>query len=166
VEWGCRESFQEWLRLYLIQKYGPKSETLNDAQLLLELEPVVSSAEVEAESSARPLCDSGWRPVARPPTLGSPRYRFFLPVKVLSRVFRGKFVDGLKRAFRKGELCFPGGLKPLAQEKAFRAFLRPLFRQDWVASGFYSTVAIRQSQQSTLRRPALPPDTTHRRVIR
>jgi Putative transposase len=61
-----------------------------------------------------------------------PRYRFFLPVKVLSRVFRGKFVDGLKRAFRRGELGFPGGLKPLAQEKAFRAFLRPLFRQDWV----------------------------------
>jgi hypothetical protein len=61
-----------------------------------------------------------------------PRYRFFLPVKVLSRVFRGKFVDGLKRAFQRGELCFPGALKPLAQEKAFRSFLRTLFRQDWV----------------------------------
>jgi putative transposase len=61
-----------------------------------------------------------------------PRYRFFLPVKVLSRVFRGKFVDGLKRAFGRGELCFPGALKPLAQEKAFRSFLRTLFRQDWV----------------------------------
>jgi hypothetical protein len=47
-------------------------------------------------------------------------------------VFRGKFVDGLKRAFRRGELCFPGALKPLAQEKAFRSFLRTLFRQDWV----------------------------------
>jgi hypothetical protein len=61
-----------------------------------------------------------------------PRYRFFLPVKVLSRVFRGKFVHGLKQAFRTGELCFPGGLKPFAKEKAFRAFLRTLFRQDWV----------------------------------
>jgi hypothetical protein len=61
-----------------------------------------------------------------------PRYRFFLPVKVLSRVFRGKFVDGLKQASRRGERCFPGGLKPLAQEKAFRAFLRSLFRQDWL----------------------------------
>ena len=61
-----------------------------------------------------------------------PRYPFFLPVKVLSRVFRGKFVAGLKRAFRKGELCLPGGLKPLAQDKTFRAFLRSLFRQDWV----------------------------------
>ena len=61
-----------------------------------------------------------------------PRYRFFLPVKVLSRVFRGKFVHGLKQAFRTGELCFPAGLKPLANEKTFRAFLRTLFRQDWV----------------------------------
>ena len=31
---------------------------------------------------------------------------FFLPVKVLSRVFRGKFVDGLKRLFRQPKACF------------------------------------------------------------
>ena len=61
-----------------------------------------------------------------------PRYPFFLPVKVLSRVFRGKFVAGLKNAFRQGKLVFPGSLQPLAREKAFHAFLRPLFRQDWV----------------------------------
>jgi Putative transposase/Transposase zinc-binding domain len=61
-----------------------------------------------------------------------PRYPFFLPVKVLSRVFRGKFVAGLKHAFRHRELQFPAGLQPLAAEKAFHAFLRPLFRQDWV----------------------------------
>jgi transposase len=47
---------QERLRLYLIGKYGPKSEKLNDAQLqLLELEPGVSAAEVEAESLRDPL---------------------------------------------------------------------------------------------------------------
>lgn len=61
-----------------------------------------------------------------------PRYRFFLPVKVLRRVFRGKFVAGLKRAYRNNELCLPAALKPLVQEKAFRSFLRSLFRQDWV----------------------------------
>jgi hypothetical protein len=61
-----------------------------------------------------------------------PRYAFFLPVGVLSRVFRGKFVAGLKRAFRRGELVFPGSLQSLVTERAFRAFLRPLFRQDWV----------------------------------
>lgn len=61
-----------------------------------------------------------------------PRYPFFLPVKVLSRVFRGKFIASLKRAFQDGKLCFPGNLGPLAEEKAFRSFLRSLFRYDWV----------------------------------
>jgi hypothetical protein len=61
-----------------------------------------------------------------------PRYRFFLPVKVLSRVFRGKFVAGLKRAFRLGLLALPGRLAHLVDPTAFRAFLRRLFRHDWV----------------------------------
>ena len=61
-----------------------------------------------------------------------PRYPFFLPVRVLSRVFRGKFVAGLKRAYQKGDLCFPGSLKPLAQDRTFRSLLRSLFRKDWV----------------------------------
>ena len=57
---------------------------------------------------------------------------FFLPVKVLSKVFRGKFVAGLRRAFRQHKLVFFGVCRPLAREKAFSAFLRTLFRQDWV----------------------------------
>ena len=57
---------------------------------------------------------------------------FFLPVKVLRRVFRGKFVDGLKRAFRQDKLLFFGPCLPLVQERAFSAFLRTLFREDWV----------------------------------
>ena len=61
-----------------------------------------------------------------------PRYAFFLPVKVLSRVFRGKFVAGLKAAYQQRKLLFPGSLKPLAQDKAFQSFLRMLFRNDWV----------------------------------
>ncbi len=60
------------------------------------------------------------------------RYAFFLPVKVLSRVFRGKFCAALKRAFRQKQLTFPGTLAPLAQERAFRSFARSLFHQDWV----------------------------------
>ncbi len=62
----------------------------------------------------------------------SSRSRFFLPVKVLSRVFRGKFVAGLKRAFRRKKLAFHGAYLPLSNEKAFAQFLRTLFRQDWV----------------------------------
>ena len=60
-----------------------------------------------------------------------PRYPFFLPVKVLSRVFRGKFVAALKRNFRQGKLGFHGNLKPLAHPKAFSAWIRTLFRNDW-----------------------------------
>lgn len=61
-----------------------------------------------------------------------PRYQFFLPVEVLSRVFRGKFVEALKRAHRHGQLRFPGKLQFLAQPKAFAAFLRQVFRHHWV----------------------------------
>jgi hypothetical protein len=58
--------------------------------------------------------------------------RFFLPLKVLSRVFRGKFVAGLRQAFQNSQLHFPGTLAPLAQPKTFAAWLRLLFRKDWV----------------------------------
>ena len=57
---------------------------------------------------------------------------FFLPVRVLSRVFRGKFVAGLQRAFRHKKLVFLGDCQSLAQDKPFTAFLRTLFREDWV----------------------------------
>ena len=60
------------------------------------------------------------------------RDHFFLPVTVLRRVFRGKFVDGLRRRFRQRQLTFVGTLQPLANEKAFPAFLPPRFRQNWV----------------------------------
>ena len=49
----------------------------------------------------------------------SSRYRFFLPIKVLGRVFRGKFVAALKRAFQDGQLSFHGNLRLLAQPKTF-----------------------------------------------
>ncbi len=57
---------------------------------------------------------------------------FFLPVRVLRKVFRGKFVAGLQRAFHKGKLIFLGDCGPLARPQAFSAFLRTLFRDDWV----------------------------------
>ena len=58
--------------------------------------------------------------------------RFFLPRKVLSRVFRGKFVAGLKHAFQNGELRFEGNLNLLREPKIFAAWLRVLFRKNWV----------------------------------
>jgi hypothetical protein len=57
---------------------------------------------------------------------------FFLPVKVLSRVFRGKFVAGLRRLFARHQLRFFGECMPLQEEKRFAVFLRTLYHQDWV----------------------------------
>ncbi len=57
---------------------------------------------------------------------------YFLPKKVLRKIFRGKFVDALKQAFQNGQLNFHGDLALLAQPKIFAAWLRPLFQQDWV----------------------------------
>jgi hypothetical protein len=59
-----------------------------------------------------------------------PRYHFLLPRRVLSRVFRGKFVAGLKK--RHPQLVLSGALQPLQRKQAFASFLRPLFRQEWV----------------------------------
>jgi len=60
------------------------------------------------------------------------RPRFFLPRPVLRRVFRGKFVAGLKSAFQHQHLHFCGDLALLAQPKTFASWLRPLFRKNWV----------------------------------
>ena len=60
------------------------------------------------------------------------RSQFFLSIRVLRRVFRGKFVAALRQAFHEGQLHFHGKLAPLTQPKTFAAWLRPLFRKDWV----------------------------------
>ena len=62
----------------------------------------------------------------------SSRRSFFLPIRVLSRVFRGKFVAALKTAFREGTLQFHGDLASLTEPRTFASWLRLLFRHDWV----------------------------------
>jgi Putative transposase/Transposase zinc-binding domain len=57
---------------------------------------------------------------------------FFLPVRVLSRVFRGKYLELVRAAFEQGKLHFPGRLQALAQPQRFAAWLRPLYAKDWV----------------------------------
>ena len=61
-----------------------------------------------------------------------PQYPFFLPVKVLSRVLRGKFCAGLKRLYRRQRLRCAGPASALANPKQFHQLLRRLHRQDWV----------------------------------
>ena len=58
--------------------------------------------------------------------------RFFLPKWVLRKVFRGKVKDALKQAFAEGKIGFYGKLHHLSDPKAFRSFLRELYRDQWV----------------------------------
>jgi hypothetical protein len=60
------------------------------------------------------------------------RPRFFLPIPVLRKLFRGKLVAGVRDAFRNGRLHLPGSLDPLKTTVTFSAFLRSLYRQTWV----------------------------------
>ena len=61
-----------------------------------------------------------------------PKYNFFLPVDVLSSVFRAKFVDGLRAAYQQGMLVFPGPIAELENPKRLAAFVDALFQKDWV----------------------------------
>jgi hypothetical protein len=60
------------------------------------------------------------------------RADFFLPVRVLSRVFRGKFIELLKAAHRQERLRFHGDLKPLATPAALERLLNESVRNEWV----------------------------------
>ena len=57
---------------------------------------------------------------------------FFLPVRVLSRLFRRLFLQGLAALNQAGRLAFFGDLAPLTEKSAFDAALAPLRRSEWV----------------------------------
>ena len=57
---------------------------------------------------------------------------FFLPVRVLSRLFRRLFLEGLAALHATGRLIFHGDLAALAEADAFAALLAPLRRAAWV----------------------------------
>jgi len=56
---------------------------------------------------------------------------FFLPVRVLGRLFRGKFLALTRRAYDRGQLSFQGWLAPLADPDAFAEHLAPTYEVDW-----------------------------------
>ncbi|MGI9329002.1 MAG: IS91 family transposase [Pseudomonadales bacterium] len=60
------------------------------------------------------------------------RSNFFLPVRVLSRLFRRLFLSMLLAAHDEGRLAFFGDHRQLADKQAFDAFLKPLRRAEWV----------------------------------
>jgi hypothetical protein len=76
-------------------------------------------------------CDVHGR-VEQPPHWVACRPGFFLPVRVLSRLFRGKFLAGLQAAYARGRVGCHGKLATLADATAFAAWLAPLYAQDWV----------------------------------
>ncbi len=61
----------------------------------------------------------------------STKPEFFIPVKILSQVFRGKFLDYLKQAYESGRLRFDGQISPLKEKSKFKKLLNGLYRQDW-----------------------------------
>ena len=60
------------------------------------------------------------------------RDRFFLPVRVLSRLFRGKMLSALQDSFAAGRLQFHGALADLADAARFRSLCERLRRTSWV----------------------------------
>ena len=56
---------------------------------------------------------------------------FFLPVRVLSRLFRGKLLAFLRDSHDRGDLSWTGGLAHLASPEQFARFLTPLYQKDW-----------------------------------
>lgn len=67
--------------------------------------------------------DGAWKPCRR---------GFFLPVRVISAVFRGKFLDLLKDHFQKKDLVFPDHLRHLKDPGDFETFRKNLYHKKWV----------------------------------
>jgi hypothetical protein len=60
------------------------------------------------------------------------RPNYFLPVKVIARLFRGKFLAALKETYQVRRLELPGSMAALADPKTFENWLDRLYRQNWV----------------------------------
>ncbi|MCI0445657.1 transposase zinc-binding domain-containing protein, partial [bacterium] len=60
------------------------------------------------------------------------RKNFFLPVAVLSKLFRGKFLSSLRATYAIGKLKFSGHLSSLVHRDSFNAFIKPAACSNWV----------------------------------
>ena len=76
---------------------------------------------------ARRWAFAGWKPMDLLPV-----WRYFLPVQVLSRLFRRLFTEALERAFTAGQLAFFSALAHLKERDAFQRYLAPVRRAEWV----------------------------------
>ena len=60
------------------------------------------------------------------------RKKFFIPVKVLSRKFKGKFLAFLKETYQDGDLKFYGKLESLSGKSKFQTLIDDLYQKEWV----------------------------------
>ena len=60
------------------------------------------------------------------------RKGFFIPVRVMSSLFRGKFLDHLKKSFDDEDLIFHGGIAHLKDPRIFEVFRRQFYHKKWV----------------------------------
>lgn len=60
------------------------------------------------------------------------RKRFFIPVRVMSSLFKGKLLAHIKSAFASGEFIFPGGIAYLREPHVFERLRRQLYHKKWV----------------------------------
>ena len=59
------------------------------------------------------------------------RSKWLLPVRVLSKVFRGKYLAKLRAAYAAGELRLAGSTSPLAEPRGFAELVRGLYKKKW-----------------------------------
>jgi len=83
---------------------------------------VVSGGGISADSTR-------WVPCKKSKKADKP---FFIHVRILSAVFRGKFIAQLKQAYASGQLALHGQLQPYAEPGAFEMLLREAVSKDWV----------------------------------
>jgi len=57
---------------------------------------------------------------------------FLFSVKALSKVFRGKFIEQMKKAFQQNDLIFPGKIADIGTDAGFRKLKKQLFSKEWV----------------------------------
>jgi len=69
------------------------------------------------------LPDGTWKPAKK---------GFFIPVRVMSAMFRGKFLAALKQMRQSGGLEYHGSAAALAEDNAFKSMLRELYKTGWV----------------------------------
>jgi hypothetical protein len=60
------------------------------------------------------------------------RKGFFIPVRVMSALFRGKFLDHLNESFQAGDLVFPGSIGHLKEPSTFQVFRGTFYHKKWV----------------------------------